>query len=59
MTLRYSFDLGSDADLLEKAVETVLADGLRTGDIMQDGMKQVGTVEMGDAILTALKTLSA
>ena len=59
MLLRYSFDLGADADLLEKAVETVLADGLRTGDIMQDGMKQVGTVEMGDAVLTALKTLSA
>jgi len=59
MTLRYSFDLGDDADLLEKAVETVLSNGLRTGDIMQDGMKQVGTVEMGDAVLTALKTLSA
>ena len=59
MLLRYSFNLGADADLLEKAVETVLADGLRTGDIMQDGMKQVGTVEMGDAVLTALKTLSA
>ena len=59
MALRYSFDLGADADLLEKAVETVLADGLRTGDIMQDGMKQVGTVEMGDAVLAALTTLSA
>jgi 3-isopropylmalate dehydrogenase len=36
----------------------VLADGLRTGDIMQDGMKKVGTTEMGDAILAALDKLN-
>ena len=54
MALRYSFDQGAEADRLETAVQSVLADGYRTGDIMQDGMKKVGTVEMGDAILAAL-----
>ena len=54
MALRYSFDQGDEADRLEAAVQSVLADGYRTGDIMQDGMKQVGTVAMGDAILAAL-----
>ena len=54
MALRYSFDLGGEADRLESAVQKVLADGYRTGDIMQDGMKQVGTVEMGDAIIAVL-----
>ncbi|OYW14338.1 MAG: 3-isopropylmalate dehydrogenase [Rhodospirillales bacterium 12-54-5] len=57
MMLRYSFALHTEADLLEAAVAHVLADGLRTGDIMQDGAKKVGTTEMGDAILTALATL--
>ncbi len=54
MALRYSFDLGGEADRLENALQSVLSDGYRTGDIMQDGMKQVGTVEMGDAILAKL-----
>ncbi len=54
MALRYSFDLGDEADRLEAAVQSVLADGYRTGDIMQDGMKRVGTVDMGDAILAKL-----
>ena len=58
MALRYTFELGADADLLEKAVDSVLADGLRTGDIMQPGMKKVGTTEMGDAILAALTKLN-
>jgi 3-isopropylmalate dehydrogenase len=58
MALRYTFELGADADLLEKAVDSVLADGLRTGDIMQPGMKKVGTKEMGDAILAALTKLN-
>jgi len=40
-------------------VANVLEQGYRTGDIMQDGMKKVGTVEMGDAILAALGKLSS
>jgi len=54
MALRYTFDLGADADLLEKAVEQVLDDGVRTGDIMQTGMTQVTTIGMSDAILEKL-----
>lgn len=54
MCLRYSFGLKDEAARLEKAVDTVLADGYRTGDIMQPGMTKVGTTAMTDAILKAL-----
>ncbi|CUH39426.1 3-isopropylmalate dehydrogenase [Jannaschia seosinensis] len=55
MALRYSFDEGANADLLENAVQKVLADGVRTGDLMgPEGGTPVGTVGMGDAILAAL-----
>ena len=50
MMLRFSFDLDKEADAIENAVRGVLADGYRTVDIMAEGMKQVGTVEMGDLI---------
>ena len=59
MCLRYSFGRIEDAVLLEKAVERVLAEGYRTGDIMQPGMTKLGTSEMTNAILKALATLSA
>lgn len=59
MMLRYSFAMGHEADLVDQAVAQVLADGYRTGDIMQDGAKKVGTREMGDAILASLKKLAA
>ncbi|MBU6297277.1 MAG: 3-isopropylmalate dehydrogenase [Alphaproteobacteria bacterium] len=59
MCLRYSFGRVEDATLLEKAVERVLAEGYRTGDIMQPGMTKVGTAAMTDAILKALDKLSA
>ena len=55
MALRYSFDQGAEADRLEKAVEQVLADGLRTADLLgEDGATPVSTSEMGDAIVAAL-----
>jgi 3-isopropylmalate dehydrogenase len=54
MMLRYSFDLGAEADRLEDAVKRVLEQGLRTPDIMQTGMKKVSTAEMGDAIVKTL-----
>lgn len=54
MALRYSFGLGDWADKVEAAIARALADGLRTGDIMQPGMRKVGTKEMGDAILAEL-----
>ena len=58
MCLRYSFGRIEDAKLLEAAVERVLAEGLRTGDIMQPGMTKVGTAAMTDAILRALEKLA-
>ena len=55
MALRYSFDEGEEATRLEKAVEKVLADGVRTADLMgPDGGTPVSTTEMGDVILAAL-----
>jgi 3-isopropylmalate dehydrogenase len=58
MAFRYSFNRPDDATLLDKAVERVLADGYRTGDIMQPGMNKVGTKAMTDAILKALDQVS-
>lgn len=58
MMLRYSFGMGKEADLVEHAIKKVLAEGFRTGDIMQPGCRQVGTSEMGDAILNALEDLA-
>ena len=55
MALRYSFDLGAEADRLETAAEAVLAKGYRTGDIMSAGGTLVSTTQMTDAILTELK----
>jgi len=55
MALRYSFDLGDEATKLEQAVEAVLADGLRTADLLgEDGVQPVSTSEMGDAIVAKL-----
>ena len=54
MLLRYSMNLEKEAVAIEKAVNSVLDAGYRTGDIMSDGMKQVGTVEMGDLVANAI-----
>jgi 3-isopropylmalate dehydrogenase len=59
MLLRYSFDLGGEADRLERAVAAVLAGGSRTADIMQPGMTRVSTSGMGDAVLAALDAAAA
>lgn len=53
MCLRYSFDMIAEADRVEAAIAKVLDGGLRTGDIMSDGMTKVGTEEMGQAIIDA------
>ncbi|MBQ2745325.1 MAG: 3-isopropylmalate dehydrogenase [Lachnospiraceae bacterium] len=50
MMLRYSFDLDKEADAVEEAVRQVLKDGIRTVDIMSEGMQQVTCQGMGDAI---------
>jgi 3-isopropylmalate dehydrogenase len=59
MMLRYSFDLGADADLIDKAVQQVLSAGVRTGDIATPGSSKVSTTAMGDAVLGALDRLAA
>ena len=55
MALRYSLDLDKEADNLEKAVQKVLDEGVRTKDILSPGMKEVSTSEMGDAIISKLQ----
>ena len=55
MAMRYSLDLDNEADALEKAVQEVLNDGLRSKDILSEGMKEVSTSVMGDAIISKLQ----
>ena len=54
MLLRFSFDMDKEADAIDNAVKKVLEAGYRTGDIMSEGCKLVGTKEMGDLIAAAL-----
>jgi 3-isopropylmalate dehydrogenase len=59
MMLRYTFHQSAAADCIESAVKAVLSAGLRTGDIYSEGMsgsktRQVGTREMGDAVVAAV-----
>lgn len=56
MMLRYSLDKSAMADKIDAAVEAVLKQGLRTADIFVEGMTQVGTSEMGDAVVQQLKS---
>jgi len=55
MSLRYSLNLDKEADQLEKAVQDVLDEGLRTKDIVSKGTKEVTTSVMGAAIISKLK----
>jgi 3-isopropylmalate dehydrogenase len=55
MALKYSLDLDKESKNLEKAVQTVLDEGLRTKDILSKGMKEVSTSEMGGAIISKLQ----
>jgi len=59
MCLRYSFEMVAEADRLEGAIAAVLDGGLRTGDIMSEGMTKVGTTEMGKAVLEAYAASAA
>ena len=59
MMLQYSFDDSDNADLIKNAVSQVLARGLRTSDIMQDGMKLVSCSQMGEALCMELDRLAA
>ncbi|MBD1138382.1 3-isopropylmalate dehydrogenase [Pelagibacterales bacterium SAG-MED41] len=55
MALKYSLDLDKEANQLEKAVQSVLDDGLRTKDIMSKNMREINTSDMGNAIIAKLK----
>ncbi len=59
MLLRYSLNLQTEADMIEQAVSNVLASGLRTADIMAEGMARVGTSVMGEAIVRELDKLQS
>ena len=54
MMLRYSLAESAQADRIGQAVQQVLADGLRTADIVSDGMTKISTSEMGDAVVASL-----
>ncbi len=55
MMFKYTFDRADLSDRIDAAVQQVLRSGLRTGDIAQAGEKVIGTVEMGDAVVAALR----
>src|SRR5437764_3806126 len=59
MALRYSFDRGKEADLIDEAIAAALAKGLRTADIKSEGATVIGTRAMGEAILAEMETLKA
>jgi len=59
MALRYSFNMGAEADRLDAAIAATLAKGLRTADIKSEGCKVVSTSEMGEAIVGELEKLAA
>lgn len=54
MMLRYSFNLSEEADCIEKAVDAVLNDGLRTADIAKPGETALSTSEMTAAVIERL-----
>jgi len=58
MGLRYSFNMGREADLIDQAIAAALAKGLRTADIMSKGGTQIGTGQMGDAIIAEMEKLA-
>ena len=58
MMLRYSFAMTTEANLVDAAVKSVLAGGLRTGDIMQPGKAKVSTTVMGESIIRELDKLA-
>ena len=55
MMLRFSLNLDKEADVVETAVQEVLKEGYRTGDIMSEGCTKVGTVQMGDLIAERIR----
>jgi 3-isopropylmalate dehydrogenase len=59
MALRYSFGLAKEADLLDAAIASVLAKGLRTADLKSEGATIIGTAQMGEAVIGEMERLAA
>jgi 3-isopropylmalate dehydrogenase len=58
MALRYSFDRGKEADMIDAAIAAALGKGLRTADIKSEGATVIGTAQMGDAIIAEMAKLA-
>jgi 3-isopropylmalate dehydrogenase len=58
MALRYSFNMGKEADLLEEAIAAALDKGLRTADIKSEGTTVISTAEMGEAVIAEMERLA-
>jgi 3-isopropylmalate dehydrogenase len=58
MALRYSFNMGTEADRLDAAIAAALAKGLRTADIKSEGATIVSTAEMGAAVVGELEWMA-
>ena len=58
MTLRYSFGMTQEADMLERSISDVLDQGMRTKDIASPGQNAVSTTEMGEAVLKQLQKIA-
>ena len=56
MALRYSFNLTDEAKMIEDSISAALDQGIRTQDIMQDGMKKVGTSQITDTIISEMNS---
>ncbi len=59
MCLKYSFDMGEDADLIDQACKNVLDAGKRTSDIAEEGVGAISTTAMGEALVAELDSLAA
>eukprot|EP00922_Rhytidocystis_sp_ex-Travisia-forbesii_P012341 GHVS01018609.1.p1 GENE.GHVS01018609.1~~GHVS01018609.1.p1 ORF type:complete len:393 (-),score=64.03 GHVS01018609.1:316-1494(-) len=57
MMLRYSFQMHEEAGWIESAVRKVLESGSRTADMVTEGEKAVGTIELGDLICSEIQTI--
>jgi 3-isopropylmalate dehydrogenase len=55
MMLRYSFNLATEADAVENAIKSVLAEGYRTPDLYTEGKTKIGTAEAGDLVAARVR----
>ena len=58
MMLKYSFDMNEESNLINEAVENVLAKGFRTADLKRENENQISTSDMGNAVIKELNTLN-